>query len=283
MDWEQSVTQKWSPFPPTFVSTPGEHVKDHSAFIASETKSLSLNSLIPPNSPMRLRLASYNIHFFRDRSGNDNISRVLNDVSLINPDIVVFQEVPYTYTPKTSNMYDARMRELGYIYHVRSCTNEHMELGNVLYSKLPLRDTVAAMMSGTRCFASAVVDLPDGSGAIRIVGTHLEVNSQEQRIEEMRAILEFLQSRKSLDKSVVGHVIMGDFNEHRDAGSFTVAADAGYADPFLLSMHVPQYTCWTGTVIDFILVETQLLQKVRGTFLFHTTASDHVPVIVDLA
>jgi endonuclease/exonuclease/phosphatase family metal-dependent hydrolase len=61
-------------------------------------------------------------------------------------------------------------------------------------------------------------------------------------------------------------------------------AQKGYRDSFELSgFRPPQFTTWTGTRIDFLFLNSTWNLPLKGGYVFYNWASDHIPVIVDIA
>lgn len=60
-------------------------------------------------------------------------------------------------------------------------------------------------------------------------------------------------------------------------------ASQGYKDSFALGGFVsPQFTVWTGTMIDFLLLSPTWNLGLKGGYAFYSWASDHIPVIIDI-
>lgn len=50
----------------------------------------------------------------------------------------------------------------------------------------------------------------------------------------------------------------------------------------LIASTHPTYTVWTGTVVDFIFCGPRWKLPIAGSYVYYTSASDHVPVIMDI-
>lgn len=60
-------------------------------------------------------------------------------------------------------------------------------------------------------------------------------------------------------------------------------ASQGYKDSFMVSKFTsPQFTTWTGTMIDFLFLSPTWNLGVKGGYVFYSWASDHIPVIMDI-
>jgi endonuclease/exonuclease/phosphatase family metal-dependent hydrolase len=252
-------------------------VQGPSLFLEHESSLSQLNSALPTKNQTHLRIVTFNIHYFQDTTHRDNTERVFQIVQQINADVVVLEEMPYTLNAPVSAVYDAQFATLGYNYVVRCNGEPFYEIGNVMYSKLPITDPVSRkLQTRNRCIVSGVVDT--SFGHVRIIGTHLEVKSASSREREIKDILQFSHST-----SQELQVIVGDFNCLESDVVFQYTKDAGFVNSFeAVGWERPNYTCWTGTTIDFILVSRALARHVDGAYVYHSTASDHLPIIVDL-
>ena len=60
-------------------------------------------------------------------------------------------------------------------------------------------------------------------------------------------------------------------------------AEQGYRDSFALSgFQPPQFTTWTGTRVDFLFLSSLWNLPIKGSYVFYSWASDHIPVIIDV-
>jgi len=61
-------------------------------------------------------------------------------------------------------------------------------------------------------------------------------------------------------------------------------AEQKYQDSFAASgFQPPQFTTWTGTRIDFLFLNEAWSLPIKGSYVFYHWASDHIPVIMDIA
>lgn len=268
--------------PASFVAVPGTHVDGPGAFVAHEQRLISegINENVPSKDGRFLRLATFNIHYFRDCNDVGNHDRVYSDIGALNPDVIVLQEVPDTLTSARYEPIDLKMASLGYAHVLRCNGEEFLELGNVIYSKLPLTATVSQKFSTkSRCFVSGVVEW--AGTKLRVTGSHLDAYRESHRISEIAELASFHRD----DDQKEGHVVMADFNAWYTSNVLQYMRCFGFVDSFdATGWERPAYTCWTGTAIDFILMCPVAREewRVAGSYAYHTLTSDHLPIIIDL-
>src|SRR4029078_1034715 len=60
-------------------------------------------------------------------------------------------------------------------------------------------------------------------------------------------------------------------------------ASEGYKDSFTRGgFAAPQFSVWTGTLIDFLFLSPKWNLGISGSYVFYNWASDHIPVIMDI-
>lgn len=267
--------------PKSFVSMPGEHVHGPDKFLnhVKEIITSGINETIPAKESCFIRLMSFNIHLFLDAKNIANHESIYADVQAVNPDVVVFQESPDTLTRDRYLPVDERMASMGFEHILRCNGEEYAELGNVLYSKLPLSGIISQKFrQNDRCFVSGIVEFKGKQ--LRITGTHLAVSQASHRLDQMTQLVSFHQS---LMKS--SHIIMADFNAWFSSKELQYARHFGFMDSFdAKGWERPNFTCWTGTSIDFILIcpKVQLEWEISGSYVYYTVSSDHLPIIIDM-
>lgn len=194
----------------------------------------------------KIRLATYNVHYFTDTYDNENTySRIINNILLINADIIILQEalvggdktvVNDKVEINLSNLYDD-LKKIGYrkvifcnttpswfnaaygnllLVHDRvtkdckSLTCEALSETNVTFPKSTTKTIVSGAHEGTletRCFI--YIRYSVNGNNIHVYGTHLDVGSESTRMEQINKIIEdAAQYNKSNDVVFV----MGDFN-----------------------------------------------------------------------
>jgi endonuclease/exonuclease/phosphatase family metal-dependent hydrolase len=210
---------------------------------------------------------TYNIHLLLSAQGECNISKVVHDIMEIQPDVVVFQEIPMT---QKWSLFDSQMKALDYQYEFHGGPTIEC-LANMVYSRIEMKHVYQESFSMNRCFISFVVN------DILVLGTHLEVQDQSTRVKEMKRLIEYAHSQQSVYPK---QMILADFNDWYDSPVLKYSRDNGFMDSFdTLQWERPNYTCWTGVSVDFILLKSI---EISGSFVWHTTSSDHCPILVDV-
>jgi len=202
----------------------------------------SENMVIPEHtgiltSVSRLRLLSFNVHFFRSGySGvelGDSSDEIFAVVKLLNPDLVLLQEVPASRIAET----EQRLQALGYAYHVAAGSGDahvlpptgsfaHERLHVCIASRLPLGRKGPVLMDVDGHAAFVEVELPrpvhgeqhrsaqfggDAQPRLRVYCLHLSVRCDaSKRQREVAAVL-----RHAADASTPAAMtlIAGDFNQ----------------------------------------------------------------------
>ena len=236
--------------PPSFVPVPGTRVNGPSLFLRQEELLISkgINENIPPKDDSFIRLLTFNVHIFYDSEGRANQDRVYADIKAIEPDVVALQEVPHTLTPEIFKPVDEIFASMGFQNVLRCHAEAYEDLGNVIYSKFKLSETEEKKFKiGNRCYVSGVIEW--AGKRLRVSGTHLDVYKESNRMSQMMEMMAFHKSQG------YGHVLMADFNAWYTSKELDHSRACGFKDSFdLLKWKRPEYTCWTGTAIDFILL-----------------------------
>lgn len=217
----------------------------------SETRQQSISQTIPDLDG--IRIVTYNVHFWKHtldtwKSKSNNFDDVINVLNTIDADVVCLQEVTNRIEWRTA------IEELGY----EICEPIHKRTGtfNVILSRFDIT------LLDDKWFQNR----PSISAHIKHIGTieniHPDVNN-----------LRFMQIDNTVKRLRDVHddvFLCGDFNTTRDEFKNMDALTPS-------STHA--YTNWTGKEIDFIFHRTQL--NIRS-WVYYTTASDHLPLVMDL-
>ncbi|KAI9208860.1 Endonuclease/exonuclease/phosphatase [Polychytrium aggregatum] len=275
--------------PPTFVDYEGAMVNSPNEFLEAVQAAEPLNASIPEHhfvsDPTSLRIMSFNIHFFSSaHQTRNNEEGIYQDMAKFQPDLVVFQEITSTiHESEQIRRFDLRMSQLGYVHKIRVFSGERfLELGNAVYSKYPFTAQHSKQFTSRRRCMIAVTVEPVPGLSFEIYGTHLEVISASQRLDQ---ITELLADAELSSRPF--QLILGDFNSWYSSPVLAMSRSHGFSDVFD-ALHDPRgrpnFTCWTGTTIDFILVSEGLQDsgRIKGAYVGYTPTSDHLPVIVDL-
>lgn len=232
---------------------------------------------------------TYNIHSGVPDGSTDskaNIKGIAEVINLIDPDIVFLQEVD-----KNANRYGANDDQAAVLakltdrsFHYFPARNQGLfgYFGVAILSKYPLSSAKIHYLTRKdgleqRVLGTAKVSLP-GNETIMAAVTHLQHNDAENRLDQVRDIIEIL------DNPEFPVVLGGDFNEKTTAVEFFSAFDAAfkrtctsYGCPNTFPTRNPS------SEIDFLACRP----KDAYTILEHTVetgwnASDHLPVVATL-
>ena len=284
--------------------------KGDQSFINDCNKLSQENKKIPNAKGNIVRIATYNVHFWTDAQKNKNYDGILKIILMINADILILQEVLLFDQKRIEEDF----QKMGY-YVRKFCATQGRKFGNMILSRLPLTSKPIAKTfeidkkSGgeQRCFINFKVQLPNKE-VVSVYGTHLDVyNGESHRLAEINELLKFTQLDKC--KNII---IAGDFNSVRKKdyqynvnGKLTwdlycktmeqlkkekISTETldtieknGYQDCFsLANISMPKFTCWTGTVIDFMFLSKYWTLPIKGCYTFYDCASDHLPIIMDV-
>lgn len=270
------------------------------------------NAKIPTKSDNIVRIATYNVHFWKkylkNESNFDEVMCVLQD---INADVIILEEMYLTTSEFLSQeAMMQRLKKLGYVYGydsfgrhftVPGMTNM---MGELILSKIPL--TACSVASGVKgkYHGFSRIELVIGDKKIAIYGTHTHVSNTDQRVREIQNLLAAVQT------DTADYIILGaDWNavrredysddtwqklEHMYRSALRLSpvptkelqliADAGFVDSFTAAgFQKPHWTVWNGTMVDFLFVKAKSkIMPITGSYVYYTPASDHIPVIMDL-
>jgi endonuclease/exonuclease/phosphatase family metal-dependent hydrolase len=253
-----------------------------------------LNVNIPKANKNFLRVVTYNVHSFKNAlnkyTGKD-IYRVLRN---INADVLVLQEV------LDNDRTIFALQKSGYRYKIFAPIDTSRHFGNMILSKYPFkrkqasnfRNNNAIKTKKLRSYLKVEIDLSRfNKKNLIIYGTHLAIYSQvpvhnsKNRApdEKIRTdeIKEFLWRIKHEDKNK-NVIIAADFNASRTGTALTTLSNAGFKDNFTAEkVAVPIFTNLHGGAIDFIFSRFVDLKN-AGSYIYYTSASDHLPVIADI-
>lgn len=243
---------------------------------------------IPKKSSGILRVATYNVHGWRspvkkfsDPIGAD-FEAIYNTIKAIDADVLLLQEV--VFRPKqTAEVFS----KLGYPYHSFGYANPGGgDFGNMIVSKVPFatapikHNFVSKVKYHHRCYVKVEFDLKKyGSRNLVIYDTHLEVTSDKQRLSEVKQLVSLVHSHDKGKNVLIG----ADWNSSRGKPSLIHLEKNGFADCFhLAKLPEPKFTHWTSQNLDRLYLRNWHL-PIAGCYLYYSAASDHLPVIMDIA
>lgn len=258
------------------------------------------NQQIKLKNPDNLRVMSYNVHGFKNRSNIEQIPGIINAIKQINPDILVIQEV-YVYkineTLTQQELMDL-LSQLGFEYFAFSETGI-----NAVCSKIPFEcqsidlsiDPIHGLLRN-----ALICKFPQYPNLI-FTGTHLDPfdESGKTRLKQIEQIYRGLKISDNPDKQFI---IAGDFNSLRRADyndnewKEIIATgqrrkikpiedvvpwieDRGFVDSFDQTKKRINVSVWANRRVDYIL---GLNIKFTYSDVLKTTVSDHYPIFTDI-
>ena len=259
-----------------------------------------------------LRLMTYNIHFWTEPHEREiNHDRVMQIVDDMKPDILCLQEVLIPGFHETDcyslgwHIKDVFLPLEVMGYEVRSCRASKFQssgttrFGNVLAVLEQDHDSYPMVLDGIhgkRCAILSKVNV--GTEELAVCCVHLDVRDKtgNTRREQIKNVM------RTMEELYPGtpKIMVGDFNcmkeedyteeEHEwiannsngdiDFETVKLIESKGYRD--LYTERAPlKYTVWTGRRVDFVFVK-DFPFEVESTQVYYSSASDHLPLIVDL-
>lgn len=270
------------------------------------------NAKIPAHvlNPKTIRIMTHNVHYWTDPFEKQNFDTIFATIQAINPDILLLQEV--SLKPMIQ-----KFRDHGYTYGGNSTFCKAADLygapfGNMILSKYPFTDIAERVYTDSfgaenRCYTQAVIKLPNNK-SISVYVTHFDVfdNSGKTRLNQAKELItdvnkdkheniliaaDFNSVRKndyqySINNKLVWNLLRADNEKRQDptpTDLLELIESHNFIDSFSL-LHVPgpKFTTWSGVVIDFIYLSYAWSIPVIGSYVYYDSASDHLPVIIDL-
>lgn len=260
-------------------STGRERDGDRDKFRSLVQKNLHLNRHIPPVCDEALRIATYNIHYFRNLHDTEaNIQMVRDDLRATQPDIVAFQKVT-DQRDQSRSTFDQMLKHEGYNYCIPSQKKDG-DLRNFFASKFPYYGFQVMDLGHGRDVSSIYLDV--GGKKIAVINTHLEVSSSKIRTKQVQSIISFIE--KKVAPHCNQYILLGDFNSRRDSREVQafLSRDLLVESFTALDAPCPHYTCWSGITVDFLFSSPALAKDLLGSYVYQTISSDQLPVLLDL-
>jgi endonuclease/exonuclease/phosphatase family metal-dependent hydrolase len=249
-------------------------------FVISVLTASSLTTLlgcqtrpIKPQTPLTLRVLSYNIHHgeaMDKKFDYQRLAKVINDLS---PDLVALQEVDVGTERASGADQAALLGKLCKMHHAfgQAMPYQGGQYGEAILSRFPIEKTLVHPLpyqfeEEPRSALEVRID-PRGIGPMAFVGTHLCHQKSENRLQQTHRI------SQRFSKQEGGPVILaGDFNARPGSEPMKVLFDAGWTDAV-----APR------SVIDYVLLRPRGPWKVKEvTVIDERVVSDHKPVLVVL-
>ena len=228
-----------------------------------------------------VRILTYNIHSAYDSQGAQDPEAIARVIESSQADVVALQEVSRGWLLDGSTDlvgFLARRLEMQILFQGTA----DPVWGNALLTRLPIleRGSAPLPLAGTllpRGYLWATVDagLPD---PLMVIVTHLHHVESEHapRLAQVPVLLDFWEERPST-------ILLGDLNSEPGYPEMALIADAGFVDAWV-EAGTGEGLTWPATApferIDWVW-HTPDLRAVQAVNL-STTASDHLPLLVEL-
>lgn len=284
--------------------------KQNKAFVTQEVclKDMSEDYMVPKKPNNTLRIMTYNVHYWqgpRDKNEYNvkgkkrkhlyNGDEIVNVIHALDPDILGLQEVmnidvdnDWGYINWTE--ISDKLKLIGYELNNSFCGADNDYFGNMLIHKNTIKMSNyrsltynnSAVVSGNnekgkrRCAIICETEINNTNYSIYCI--HLDDTSRLGRNEFTDLIAEDM--KKNINKKI----LMGDFNSYRSDYPYQKLKSINMNDCYShKNLIPPSYTTWTGTEIDYIMVDNDLdKDTIMGCFTGHTPLSDHLPIIMDI-
>jgi endonuclease/exonuclease/phosphatase family metal-dependent hydrolase len=237
-----------------------------------------------------IRVMSFNIHHGRGVDGRLDLARVAAEVRHSGADIVGLQEVDRHWSER-SDLAD-QAADLARALHMHVAYGANLDLdprnpgeprrqyGNAILSDAPLREWRNTLLPRTgnseqRGLLEALISVR--RVPVRMFSTHLQHNSQPERIAQIAAI------RRVIGACQESVVLTGDLNAHPGTPEIDTItedlidawAEAGVGDGYTYPAEDPNAR------LDYVLHSNDVSTCTAAVHC--TDASDHLPVTADLA
>lgn len=266
-----------------------------------------------------VRVATYNVHMWKDAHGAKNFDAIMNTISQVNADVLVLQEVlmfDKEYIMK-------RLKELGYVHTSagRTATFGGTFFGNMVVSKYPFNTSASLIKTydadqkypgERRCYIKSTVQLPQNK-EITVYGTHLDVydeteNLRTQEIQELIADSAHSKTpciiaadynavrKKDYQYEVNGKSVWAMLNESNkkrtgmptQTRALETLEQHNFVDSFTSNnQQNPRATVWSGTAVDFLYLNDAWQKQnadlsLGKSYVYYSSASDHLPILMDM-
>ncbi len=232
-----------------------------------------------------MRLLSWNIH--KGIGGRDrrySLARIIDCIEAENPDLVCLQEVDRLVR---RSGFDDQPRLLARYFRCQGVFQANVHVGRGAYGNLVLsrwpvasrhRITLRLANRKPRGAQLLLVDSPEGP--LHLVHTHLGLAERERRWQVDRLLDHAL--FRGADRHPT--VIVGDFNDWRDALAPGTLADRGFAQVTSPVSRFRTFPAWLALgALDKAFVRGGV--EVRHARVVRTSlakaASDHLPLVID--
>lgn len=243
--------------------------------------------------PLNVRVVSWNVH--KCVGGLDrryDPDRIANVIAAQKPDIVVLQEVSqngrwYKHERQVDRLGDSLdLRHRSYFVNVRFGPRRG-EYGNAILSRMPITEAenIDLTVPGkkARSVLHAQIRIPLANGATRTLHTfnlHLGLGERERR-EQLRMLIAHKRLTHIHRDTPV--VVAGDFNDVLGNLGKRLLVPAGFHGPRRAPRTFPAWAPLRALDSLFVRGECELLSLTSARSKGARTASDHVPLVAELA
>ena len=246
----------------------------------------ALGAIIPSRVTPRtgrenLRLFTYNVHQGFDNAGLPNAQRIADVIAATDADVVTLQETGRGWNLLGGGDLVGYLRWRFPDRRVLFVPTNGQLWGNSMITSLPVAHYDGATFSASEAFRYGYIHARLGLNVstLDVYGVHLSADLSTP-VEGIRAV----QARELVAHDSGTHsIFMGDFNAEPNSPVIATMKSAGLrdtAEPFGLT-NVRTWPARNGQQrLDYVFV-TPDLQPVK-TQMLNTTASDHLPIQVDL-
>lgn len=230
-----------------------------------------LNVCSEGDDTVEIKIMTFNIRHGLGADNRQNLSRVIDVIQEINPDIVGLNEVDiFNPRSKFTNQPERIAQKLNYYYSFAPTLSwGMMKYGNCLLSRWPIVEVATHPLPSQKEQRGCLMGVVDaGTSKVRVLTTHLGLTHQE-RLKQLEVLEDLVSS------SIEPCVLMGDFNCIIDSGVFApvlvdTTRSANIATFFTFPAQLPS------AQIDYVFVSRQF--KTLACATVKTLASDHLPV-----
>ncbi len=243
-----------------------------------------------PAAPDRtVRVMSYNIHHGQGVDGRLDLPRIAAEIRESGADVIGLQEVDRHWSGRSAFVDQAaelaRMLRMHVVYGANLDRDPlqpgepRRQYGTAILSDAPIHDWRNTLLPRTgnleqRGVLEALITVR--GVPVRVFTTHLQHNSQAERIAQIAAV------REIIGVPAESVVLTGDLNARPDTpeiaaitqGLVDAWAEAGVGDGYTLSAENPFAR------IDYVLHSADVVA--RSATVLSTVGSDHLPVTADL-
>lgn len=243
-----------------------------------------------PAAPDRtVRVMSYNIHHGQGVDGRLDLPRIAAEIRESGADVIGLQEVDRHWSERSAFVDQAaelaRMLRMHVVYGANLDRDPlqpgepRRQYGTAILSDAPIHEWRNTLLPRTgnleqRGLLEALITVR--GVPVRVFTTHLQHNSQAERIAQIAAV------REIIGVPAESVVLTGDLNARPDTpeiaaitqGLVDAWAEAGVGDGYTLSAENPYAR------IDYVLHSADVVA--RSATVLSTVGSDHLPVAADL-